>query len=282
MTAYVQTTQEVNHPGPAKAAAPPAARRTPLAERRFAGIVAPLATVAVMLALWEIVAQFVNKVLISSPAQVAVDFYQQFARGTATAALAISLRELYIGLAIGLAAGIVFGLIIGRYRFLDAIFSPFVNGANATPLNVLIPLLIVWVGISAEARVLFVVLISFFPVVLNTAGGLRNVSKGYVEVGKSLGLNEHQLLRKVILPGSMPYIFAGIRVGVALGVIGMIVGEMEVSNVGLGYLLNFYGTGFQTGRLLALVVLAALIGVVNVLIVRGVQARWFRWISAAR
>ncbi|MGH9095495.1 MAG: ABC transporter permease, partial [Acidimicrobiales bacterium] len=70
--------------------------------------------------------------------------------------------------------------------------------------------------------------------------------------------------------------------GVALAVIGMIVGEMEVSNVGLGYLLNFYGNGFQTGKLLALVVLASLIGVVNVLIVRGIQARWFRWISAAR
>jgi NitT/TauT family transport system permease protein len=97
-----------------------------------------------------------------------------------------------------------------------------------------------------------------------------------------LGLSERQLLWKVILPGAVPYIFAGIRIGVALGVIGMIVGEMEVSNVGVGYLLNFYGEGFQTGNLLALVFIAALIGVVNVMIVRGVQKRWFKWIDAAR
>jgi ABC-type nitrate/sulfonate/bicarbonate transport system permease component len=251
-------------------------------EGRLAGIAAPLVAVAVVAAAWEVTGQFVSPVLISSPQEVASDFVTQFAQGTATSALGVSLRELYLGMAIGLAAGILVGLVIGRYRILDSILSPFINAANATPLNVLIPLLIVWVGISAEARVLFVVLISFFPVLLNTAGGLRNVSKGYVEVGRMLGLSERQLLRKVILPGAAPYIFAGVRVGVALAVIGMIVGEMEVSNVGLGYLLNFYGNGFQTGRLLALVFLAALIGVINVLIVRGVQARWFKWISAAR
>jgi ABC-type nitrate/sulfonate/bicarbonate transport system permease component len=262
--------------------APVVPRRRPLAERRGAAIVAPLVAVAVIAVAWQISAQFVNPVLISSPTQVASDFVHQFTNGTATPALAISLRELYIGIAIGLSAGIIVGLIVGRYRILDAVLGPFINASNATPLNVLIPLLIVWVGISAEARVLFVILISFFPVVLNTAGGLRNVSKGYVEVGKMLGLNEHQLMRKVILPAAAPYIFAGIRVGVALGVIGMIVGEMEVSNVGIGYLLNFYGNGFETGKLLALVVLTALIGVFNVLVVRGVQARWFRWISAAR
>lgn len=263
-------------------AVPTVKRRVPLAERRLAGIVAPLVAVAILLGLWELSGLFINRQLISSPQQVGIDFVRQFTAGPATAALELSLRELYIGLVIGMGAGLLLGLIIGRYRILDAVFSPFINAANATPLNVLIPLLIVWVGISVQARVLFIVLISFFPVLLNTAGGLRNVSKGYVEVGRMMGLNEHQLMRKVILPGAMPYIFAGIRVGVALGVIGMIVGEMEVSNVGLGYFINFYGQGFQTGQLLALIVLAALIGVVNVLVVRGIQARWFRWIGAAR
>ncbi|MGH9086560.1 MAG: ABC transporter permease [Acidimicrobiales bacterium] len=279
MTTVSQATQFRSEPD---APVPVAVRRPPLAERRFAGVVAPLVAVAVLLGLWELSGFLINRQLISSPPQVASDFYSQFTSGPAVTALEISLRELYIGLVIGIGAGLVLGLIIGRYRILDAVCSPFINAANATPLNVLIPLLIVWVGISTQARVLFIILISLFPVLLNTAGGLRNVSKGYVEVGQMLGLNEHQLLRKVILPGAMPYVFAGIRVGVALGVIGMIVGEMEVSNVGLGYFINFYGQGFQTGKLLALIVLASLVGVVNVFIIRGVQQRWFRWISAAR
>lgn len=257
-------------------------RRVPFSDTRAAGIVAPLLATAIILAAWEITGLFVNALLISSPQQVAVDFVDLFRTGTATSALGISLRELYIGMAIGIVAGILLGVLVGRYAMVDSVTGPFINAANATPLNVLIPLLIVWVGISAEARILFVVLITFFPVLLNTAGGLRNVSRGYVEVGQMLGLNERQLLRKVVLPGAVPYIFAGVRIGAALGVIGMIVGEMEVSNVGLGYLLNFYGEGFQTGKLLALVVLASLVGVFNVMLVRGIQLRWFKWITAAR
>ena len=267
----------------AEAVVPAPRRRRPFSDWRSTRIAAPLVAVGVMLGLWELAGLFlISPILISSPQQTLSDFVDQFTSGPAVPALEISLRELYIGIAIGLAAGILIGLVVGRYRLLDALLSPYINAANATPLNVLIPLLIVWVGIGTEARVLFIVLISFFPVLLNTAGGLRNVSKGYVEVGRMLGLNEHQLMRKVILPASMPYIFAGIRLGVALGVIGMIVGEIEESNVGLGYFINFYGNGFQTGKLLALIFLAALIGVFNVLVIRGVQARWFRWISVAR
>ncbi len=257
-------------------------RRIPLADRRVTAIVAPLVVASAILGAWELTGLYVNRVLISSPQGVASSLYDMLRQGTINGALWISVRELYLGLAIGLAAGVVLGIVIGRYALLDSIFSPFINVANATPLNVLIPLLILWVGISAEARVLFVVLISFFPVLLNTAGGLRNVSRGYVEVGQVLGLSERQLLRKVILPGAVPYMFAGIRLGSALGVIGMIVGEMEVSNVGVGYLLNFYGEGFQTGNLLGLVFIASLIGVLNVMVVRGIQKRWFSWIDAAR
>jgi ABC-type nitrate/sulfonate/bicarbonate transport system permease component len=256
--------------------------RIPLADRRATAIIAPLVAAAVILGAWEITGMFVSRVLISSPQGIVSSLYDMLNQGTISSALWISVRELYLGLAIGLVAGVVLGVAIGRYSLIDSIFSPFINAANATPLNVLIPLLIVWVGISAEARVLFVVLISFFPVLLNTATGLRNVSRGYVEVGQMMGLSEWQLLRKVILPGAMPYIFAGIRLGSALGVIGMIVGEMEVSNVGVGYLLNFYGEGFQTGNLLALVFIAALIGVLNVTVVRTVQKRRFPWIDLAR
>lgn len=264
------------------AAVPRARAHTPFADRRATAIIAPLVATAIILGAWELTGMFVSQVLISSPQGVVSSLYDMLTRGTINGALWISVRELYLGLAIGLAAGIVLGVAVGRYSLLDSIFSPFINAANATPLNVLIPLMILWVGISAEARVLFVILISFFPVLLNTANGLRNVSRGYVEVGQMMGLSEWQLLRKVILPGAMPYIFAGIRLGSALGVIGMIVGEMEVSNVGVGYLLNFYGEGFQTGDLLALVFIAALIGVLNVAVVRTVQKRWFRWIDLAR
>ncbi|MDA8271265.1 MAG: ABC transporter permease [Actinomycetota bacterium] len=253
-----------------------------LAQRGWMIVVAPLVAVGIIAGSWELAASFVSPVLVPPPQRVVHDFLVLFSRGTAQGALAISIRELYIGLFIGLVAGILLGMLIGRYSMAEGLLGPFINAANATPLNILIPLLIVWVGISSKARILFVILITFFPVLLNTAGGLRNVSRGYVEVGQTMGLNERQLLRKVILPASVPYILAGVRIGVALAVIGMIVGEMEVSNVGLGYMLNFYGQGFQTGKLLALVFLASLIGVFNVTMVRVIQRSFFKWTMVGR
>lgn len=251
--------------------------KLPISERSWSAVVAPLVAVVVILGLWELATQFFNRVLLPSPQRVGLDFIDLFKAGTAQAGLSVSLRELYIGMIIGLVGGILLGMAVGRYSLAEDILGPFINSINATPLNVLIPLLIVWVGISAKARILFIILITLFPVLLNTAAGLRNVSRGYVEVGKTLGLNERQMLTKVILPASVPYIIAGVRIGVALAVVGMIVGELEVSDVGIGYLLNFFGEGFQTGRLLALVFLSSLIGVLNIGVVRGIQRYWFKW-----
>lgn len=257
-------------------------RRRQLVEHPVVGVLAPLVAVAVLLGAWQLTGHFVNPILISSPGQVARDFVSLWSQGAISATIGISLRELYLGLVLGVAIGLVLGLATGRYKLLDNLFSPFINVANATPLNILIPLMIIWVGLSAKARILFIVLITMFPVLLNTAGGLRNVNRGYMEVGRTLGLSERQLLWKIAIPATTPYIFAGLRTGVSLSIIGMIVGEMEVSNVGLGYLLNQYGESYQTGRLLALIVLAACLGVLNVSILRGIQMRWFKWLRAAR
>ncbi len=254
-----------------------ARQKLPNVERTWYGIVSPLIVIAIIAIAWEFASLNVSPILIPSPQRVGSDFIKLLGLKSTRVAFLISIRELYIGLTIGVVAGILLGMLIGRYRVAEGILGPFINSANATPLNILIPLLIVWVGISTNARILFIILITFFPVLLNTAGGLRNVGRGYVEVGMTMGLNEKQLLRKVILPAAIPYIIAGLRIGVALAVIGMILGEMEISNVGLGYLLSFYGQGFQTGMLIGLVFIAALIGVINVMIVRGIQRVWFKW-----
>ncbi len=132
-----------------------------------------------------------------------------------------------------------------------------------------IGLVIIWVGISQNARLLFIFLITLWPVLLNTIAGIRNVSRGYVEVGSAFGLSEAQLLWKITLPAAMPYILAGVRVSAGLAIIGMIVSEMEVS---------------LTGQLLAVIFISSMFGVANVLVVKWVQATFFPWIleSAAQ
>lgn len=254
-------------------------RRLHWVDSLWVGVVAPLVAVGVIVGLWQIAALFVNPILISSPGRVVTAFGFLISSGALWAGLEVSLREMYAGLAIGLALGIILGLLIGRYRLASAVLAPFVNAVNATPLIVAIPLVVIWLGVNGKARLFFIVLISMWPVLLNTMAGMRNVRKGYMEVGTTFGLNERSLMRKIAIPATVPYMLAGARISCGLAIIGMVVAEMEVSTAGLGYLLTIFGNGFQTGRLLSLVLTTAVLGVINVGMLRLVERRFFRWVS---
>ena len=256
--------------------------RPPLVERRWVGVAAPLALVVVILVAWEITSKFVNPVLISSPPKAAHALFEAFRRGSIADAVGVSLRELFIGLGIGVVGGLLLGVLIGRYRLFDAVASPFVNTAIATPLPILIPLMILWVGVTVKARILFIAISTLIPVLLNTAGGVRNVSQGYADVGRSLGLSERQTVWKIVAPATAPYIFAGLRLGLAHSVIAMIIVEMEVSQVGVGFLLSQYGASLDMSSLISVTLLVCLLGVALVGILLGIERRWFAWIRAAR
>jgi ABC-type nitrate/sulfonate/bicarbonate transport system permease component len=247
--------------------------------RRSLEWLAPVAAILAVLAAWQWSGLYLNPILISTPAEVARDLYDLFTSGVIYQPLLESLEEMAIGGAAGLLAGIALGVLMGRYSAAEIVLSPFVNFFNATPLVVVIPLVIIWVGIGERARLLFVFLITLWPVLLNTLAGIRNAQRGYGEVGLAFGLSESQLLWKVTLPAAVPFILAGARISAGLAIIGMIVSEMEVSLTGLGYLLITYGNSFLTGKLLAVVLIASLFGVGNVLLLKWVQARFFPWIA---
>ncbi|HKX16766.1 MAG TPA: ABC transporter permease [bacterium] len=240
----------------------------------------PVLAVLIVLGIWQLSGLFLNPILISTPAEVGRELFWLLRWGALELALVESLREMLIGLAAGLSVGIALGVLMGRYMTVEKLLAPFVNFFNATPLVVVIPLLVIWVGISIKARLLFVFLVTLWPVLLNTLAGIKNVQRGYVEVGMAFGLSESQMVRCISIPAAVPYILTGVRISAGLAIIGMIVSEMEVSFVGLGFLLLHFGSAFETGRLMAVIAVASLFGIVNVLAVKWVQARFFPWISA--
>ena len=247
-------------------------------EARYVGLVGPIMVVAAGVGVWQIVAVVLrNRVLVPPPVDVVLGGVWLASNNVLGPALLVSVQEMYLGMAIGIVAGIVFGIAIGRYRFLDVMLGPFVDAGNATPSIVFIPLLVIWLGVGIEARVALIVIITFWPVLLNTAAGTRNINSRYMDLGTSFGLSEGALVWKVALPAVMPYIMTGLRLAVGLGVVGMIISEMEVSEVGLGNALIFYGDAFETARLIALVFIVALFGVAHVLILRAIQSRWIPW-----
>ncbi len=241
----------------------------------------PVTAIAVVLVAWQLSGFFINPILISTPTAVATDLYNLFATGTILGPLGESLEEMVIGGLAGIVVGIGIGVLMGRYVMMEKVLSPFVNFFNATPLVVIIPLVIIWVGIGQTARLLFVFLITLWPVLLNTVAGIRNVNRGYVDVGAAFGLSERQVMWRITIPAAVPYILAGVRISAGLAIIGMIVSEMEVSLTGLGYMLITFGNSFLTSKLLAVVVVASLFGVGNVLLLQWIQNAFFPWIRAS-
>lgn len=241
----------------------------------------PAAAVLVVLAAWQYSGLFLNPILIATPTEVGGELFSLVQRGVLAGPLLESLEEMLVGGAVGLVVGIGLGLLMGRYVLAEKLLSPFVNFFNATPLVVILPLVIIWVGIGQTARLVFVFLITLWPVLLNTLAGIRNTNRGYVDVGTAFGLRETQILWRISIPAATPLILAGVRVSAGLAIVGMIVSEMEVSLTGLGYLLITYGNSFLTGRLLAVVLVASLFGVANVLTLKWVQVTFFPWITAS-
>jgi ABC-type nitrate/sulfonate/bicarbonate transport system permease component len=190
-------------------------------------VLAPAVAVAAVLAAWQLSGLRLNPILISTPAEVATELVSMVRGGAILAPLGESLLELVIGGVAGIVVGVALGVLMGRYRLAETVLGPFVNFFNATPLVVTIPLVIIWVGIGQQARLLFVFLITLWPILLNTVAGIRNVGLGHTEVGTAFGLSEGQVLRRITIPGAAPYILAGARVSAGLAIIGMIVSEME-------------------------------------------------------
>jgi ABC-type nitrate/sulfonate/bicarbonate transport system permease component len=236
-------------------------------------------SVVVFALAWQLYAAPMNPILLPTPVAVLTAFVDLVSDGALVGALAGSFAELILGFGSAVVVGIGVGILMGRYHRIEVILDPYVSFMNATPLVAFIPLLIIWVGIEFPARVIVVFLLSLWPILINTVAGIKNANRGLVEVGTAFGLSEVQLLRWVSLPSSVPYILAGTRNGIAKGIVGMIIGEMDMALAGLGGLVADFGDSFQTSKLMAVIFCTSIFGVVFVVLLNFTERRRFAWIK---
>lgn len=239
----------------------------------------PALSVVVFLAAWQVIGSHLNPILLSTPWAIAQGFWDILVRGTLLRGLLASLEDLGVGFGLAIVAGVGFGVLMGRYRTVERVLDPYVAFMNATPMVALVPAVIIWFGVGFQARVFFVLILAVWSVLVNTVAGIKNVQRGLMEVGVSFGLSESQLVRWVSLPAAVPYILAGIRVGLGKAIVGMIIGEMDMQLAGLGGLVANYGDAFQTADLFAVIICTSIFGVIFVAVLGLAQRRWFRWIS---
>jgi ABC-type nitrate/sulfonate/bicarbonate transport system permease component len=237
-----------------------------------------LAGIAVILGGWQLSSLWLNPVLFSTPSRVAAAYPYMFQSGALGQALLATLSDWAISVGIGLAGGLLIGALMGRYRWFERLLNPFVDFLIATPRVVLIPLLIVWIGVGSEGRIIFAVLTNIFVVIINTMAGVRNVNAVYTDAGRAAGLSDRQVTWKIRVPGAMPYILAGARLCASVSLVGLIIAQMEFSNAGLGYLLQIYQARLETSNVLAVVAVTAVIGLAIVGLFKAIERLLFGWV----
>jgi ABC-type nitrate/sulfonate/bicarbonate transport system permease component len=239
-----------------------------------------VASVIVFLVIWQIIGSRSNPISFSTPLRVIDAFADLVATGKLQAVLPQALADLLVGYALAVVVGVGLGALIGWNATLEAVLNPYINFALATPLVAAIPIIVIFFGIGWESRILSVFVLAMWKILVNTATGMKSTPRVLREMGRVYHLSEFQQIREVMLLNAVPAIFAGLRIGLASAMIGMIIAESEVSVTGLGGLILFYGIQFKTAYLLAGIFTASIIGVLAIASLGLIQARAFPWVAA--
>lgn len=236
--------------------------------------------VVLALAVWETIWSFtdwISPLFFSGPSAVAKQFWYGLTEGTLLADLAFSGKNFAIGFAIALVSGVVVGVIVGWYRVARMVLDPFLNALYATPRLAMMPLIIIWFGIGYESKVFIVFLSAFFPILVNTAGGIRTLDRDLLRAARAFCASDWQIFKTLAIPASVPFILTGVRQGVALGLIGVVVGEMLGGSEGIGFMVTYGGQTFQTDTVFLGVVIIAFAGIVLTAIAERLERRFSRW-----
>jgi NitT/TauT family transport system permease protein/taurine transport system permease protein len=221
------------------------------------------------LAAWELVVRLglISAIILAGPSDIVLAAAKDgmlFMR-----ALAITLIEIAAAMLIAWTLGIGLGILIGSSQTLAAGAAPVFSSIFAIPLIILYPLLMAWLGIGALSKIVFGALSGFFPIALNTIDGVRAVERRYLMFARSVGATPLQTHARIVFPLALPSIVSGLRVGTGLVVIGVVVTEMLASLGGLGFLISYHRTLFDTGHVYFGMLLALLVAVaVNVALTR--------------
>ncbi|OLC13191.1 MAG: hypothetical protein AUH29_13935 [Candidatus Rokubacteria bacterium 13_1_40CM_69_27] len=189
----------------------------------------------------------------------------------------MSAVEFLVGLGLSVAVGLPLGVLLGRVRWLDDLFDPFVTSLNATPRIVWLPLLILWFGIGVWSKVMIVFLGAVFPLLVNTYEGVRNADRVLVNVVRSFGGSEWQVARIVVLPGALPYVVAGLRLAIGRAILGVVVGEFVGASRGLGYMIAAAASSYRADVMFAGILVLMTLSLALTFSVKAVEARLTRW-----
>jgi NitT/TauT family transport system permease protein len=203
---------------------------------------------------------WMDKFFFSRPSDIAERVWKMFAGGTVWAHLFTTLTEAALSFAIGVAGGVVFGFLLARNRFLAALLDPYIRIANALPRVVLAPIFLLWFGLGIWSKVALGVTVVFFIVFFNTYQGVKEVDTVQLNNARMLGASERQLIRHVLIPSALTWIFSSLHISIGFAIIAVVVGEYLGASRGIGYTIaQAEGVFDTTGVFAGMTILASVV-----------------------
>lgn len=249
-------------------------------QRLLRDIVIRLTSLAVVLLVWQIAGSRIDTILFTTPLAVAKAAVTMIGSGELWQYLAPSLLVFIYGLALASVAGIAIGLALARYSVFESATDMYITFLYSTPTVALVPLIVLWAGPDQMGKVIILFLFTFFPLVINTHQGAKNVDKRLMEVGKAFRCSERQLWVHVVIPAALPFILTGLRLAVGRGLIGMVLADLYTAISGIGYLILRAASTFQIDRMFVPIVTLGCLGVLSTSLLRLLERKLTPWTVA--
>jgi NitT/TauT family transport system permease protein len=246
---------------------------------RYEGLIIGALSVLIFGTVWQLIAyrRLVSELFLPGPFDIANAFAAYIAKGGIWLDLWTSSQELLLGFLLAIVVGLPLGMLMGWYRRLSYALDPFVTFFNSIPRVSLTPLFIIWFGIGINSKIAVVFLGAIFAIVINTAAATRNLDPALVRAARSFGASDAQLFRTVVLPGSVPFILTGLRLGLAHALTGVVVAELVAAQAGVGLMMAQAGQTFQTSKVFVGLVIVAGAGVLLTLVLQRIERRFQSW-----
>jgi sulfonate transport system permease protein len=250
--------------------------------RQLQAIVIRLVSLTVVLGLWQVFGARVDPVLFTTPWAIAKAAVVMIGSGELWNYLWPSLVVLALGLTLAAIIGIAMGLLLARFWVLDVALGVYITFLYSTPTVALVPLIVLWAGFETTAKVIILFLFAFFPMVINTYQGVKNVDPRLVEVGRAFRCSERQLWTNIVLPGALPFIVTGLRLAVGRGLIGMVLADLYTAISGIGYLIVRTASTYQVDKMFVPIVTLGILGVTLTALLRLLEIKVAPWTVAER
>lgn len=238
----------------------------------------------VVMAIWEFGVKAFNVAdfVLPPPSKIVESLITQLESDLFWGHLLVTTQEALLGFAIGVVTALVLGTAISQVSLLEKTLMPYVVMFQTVPKVALAPLFVVWFGFGLTSKVVMAAVISFFPMLINVIEGLRSAEADRIQMLTVFGASRSQIFRMVRLPSAMPFIFAGLDIGIVFAILGAVVGEFIGAQEGLGYLLLQTNYNFDIAGMFAILVVLSFMGLFAHTAIRFLQRKIAFWAEESR